>query len=342
VPGSDDWVAFPIWILWVAPTFLILLVSKLKSRETKFISNWICFLSIAEIGSIIYTLYLAFNFGILPVTVMLATAAVVHYGINFFFLLVFTKQVKIDTALAHWCEYNQKITTTITLIGTLFNFKVYRFFFSRLFGRDEFNAPMESPIVFYSPFNLSSLLNLVFVKLVVLFACIFGVYYIRWGYQLMIECLELLGIELLIIALSIAEYLQMRGDLLKQKNYQTISKRHVEQANVMGFADLSDDGDDYRKIDAKDKERRAKPKALKAIHTMEKVLLNLDVTELKRTYGQHDFMDEDEIRGMEIMKRRRRNCASFRDLKARLPEAWAHESGDEQNFISEPNSPRSK
>jgi hypothetical protein len=59
VPGSDDWVAFPIWILWVAPTTLILLISKLKAKETKFVSNWIAFLSIAEIGAIAYTLYLA-------------------------------------------------------------------------------------------------------------------------------------------------------------------------------------------------------------------------------------------------------------------------------------------
>lgn len=219
VPGSDDWVPFPIWILWIAPTFLILLISKIKARETKFVSNWICFLSVAEIGAIIYTLVLANSFGILPVTVLLAFAAAVHYGINLFFLLVFTKQVKVDTALAHWCEYNRRMTSGITLVGTLFNFKAYRFFFSRLFGREEFNAPMESPIVFYSPFNLSSLLNLVFVKLVVLFACVFGVYYIKWGYQLMIECLELLCIEVLIIVLSVIEYLQMRGTLLKQKQY---------------------------------------------------------------------------------------------------------------------------
>lgn len=87
-----------------------------------------------------------------------------------------------DNALAHWIQYNSKMTTTFTVIGTLFNFKAYRLFFGRLFGRDEFNAPMERPIVFYSPFNLSSLINMVFVKLVVLFACVFALYHIRWGY----------------------------------------------------------------------------------------------------------------------------------------------------------------
>lgn len=262
---------------------------------------------------------------------MLAFAIAVHYGINFFFLLVFTKQVKIDIALAHWCEYNKKITSTITLIGAIFNFKAYRLFFSRLFGRDEFNAPMESPIVFYSPFNMSSIINMVFVKLVVLFACVFGLYHIRWGYQLMIECLELLLIEMLILVLSVIEYLQMRTTLLRQKNYQKIKPKHVEHANVMAFDDMSDGGDfgDNQKfIDPWLKEEKAKPKALKAIHTMEKILLSLDATELKRVYGQNEFLDEDDIRGMEIMKRRRRNCASFKDLPISLPEAWQAD-GDE-------------
>ncbi len=101
------------------------------------------------------------------------------------------------------------------MIGTLLNFKSYRLFFSRFFGREEFNAPMESPIIFYAPFNLSSLLNLVLVKLVALFACVFGLYYVRWGYQLLIECLELLFIEILILVLYVIEYFQMRQTLLK-------------------------------------------------------------------------------------------------------------------------------
>lgn len=66
----------------------------------------------------------------------------------------------------------------------------------------------------------------------------------------------------------------------------------------MGFDDLSDSPDSQEIVDPKLKAQRAKPKALKAIHTMEKLLQSLDATELKRHYGKNEFLDEDDIRGM--------------------------------------------
>lgn len=73
---------------------------------------------------------------------------------------------------------------------------------------------------------------------------------------------------------------------------------------------------------------------------MQKVLHKLDMTELKKEYGRSDFLPQDEVRGMAIMRRDRRGCVSFRGLHSANP--WVDGSDDEQNFISEPNSPRSK
>lgn len=107
IPGFDDWVPFPIWIIWIAPTLLILLISKIKAKETKFVSNWLALLSIAEIAAMIYTFCLAKDFGILPTTALLGFSIAIHYGINLFFCLVFYKQVRqTDMALAHWIQYN--------------------------------------------------------------------------------------------------------------------------------------------------------------------------------------------------------------------------------------------
>ena len=103
IPGSDKWVPFPIWIIYIAPTFLILLISKLKVKETNFVSSWLCFLSVAEIVAMIYVVYLAKAFGIMPVLGLICFSIAIHYGINFFFLLVFTTQVKNDKAMTHWC-----------------------------------------------------------------------------------------------------------------------------------------------------------------------------------------------------------------------------------------------
>jgi hypothetical protein len=89
-------VPFPIWIIYIAPTFLILLISKLKVKETNFVSNWLCFLSVAEIFAMIFVVYLARVYGIMPVVGLICFSITMHYGINFFFLLVFTTQVKKD------------------------------------------------------------------------------------------------------------------------------------------------------------------------------------------------------------------------------------------------------
>lgn len=130
--------------------------------------------------------------------------------------------------------------------------------------------------------------------------------------------------------------------MFERKDYHKIDPKKVQAAAVMGFNDLSDDEDSLDIIDPVEKANRAKPKALKTIHTMEKVLHNLNVTSLKLAYGRNDFLPEDDIRGMEIMKRGRRGCVSFRGLPSTLPDAWVDGSDNEQNFISEPNSPRSK
>ena len=76
---------------------------------------------------------------------------------------------------------------------------------------------------------------------------------------------------------------------------------------------------------------------------MEKLLIDLDHKELKRTYGRQEYLPEDDPREREIMRRHRRHCISFRGLPTTIPDAWLSDGSDEgQNFISEPNSPRSK
>jgi|LakMenE18May11ns_1017448.scaffolds.fasta_scaffold9724100_1 hypothetical protein len=64
------------------------------------------------------------------------------------------------------------------MILGLMNFKFYRLLYSRLFGFEEFNAPFEVQDVFYTPFNISSLFNLITVILPVMVASGFGLIYV--------------------------------------------------------------------------------------------------------------------------------------------------------------------
>jgi hypothetical protein len=63
-----------------------------------------------------------------------------------------------------------------------FSFKVYRLLFGRLFGKEEFNAVLQDPYIFYRAFNFSNLLALIFVKLPLIIAASFGIAHVDMGY----------------------------------------------------------------------------------------------------------------------------------------------------------------
>jgi len=161
-------------------------------------------------------------------------------------------------------QYNKKVQAGVAIVGGLFNFKCYRLLYSRLFGMDEFNAPLEEPYTFYRPFNLSSLFNLVCVKLPLIVACIFGLMYVEWGYQLLIVCFELLVIEVFLLILSMIEYFKLRAHLMKQGKYTKVDPKKVDKLAVMaGFDDFDESDIEEDNIDSK---HRKNPKSLRVIN----------------------------------------------------------------------------
>ncbi len=96
----------------------------------------------------------------------------------------------------------------------------------------------------------------------------------------------------------------------------------------MGFVEFSSDEDSQEIIDPKIKERRGKPKAIKTIHQMEKILLEFDHKEIRKNYGRHEYI-EDDPKEREIMRRHRRHCISFRGLATTMPDAWLSDNSDE-------------
>jgi len=114
----------------------------------------------------------------------------------------------------------------ICAFGLAFNFKVYRLLYSKFCGSKKFDAPFDNPHKFYTPLNVASWINLLIVMLLCLVACFFGVYYVSWGYQLCVECLELIIIEIVMLILSVVEYCQMRseGRMDRTPNWQVDAK----------------------------------------------------------------------------------------------------------------------
>jgi ABC-type sugar transport system permease subunit len=95
------------------------------------------------------------------------------------------------------------------------NFKFFRMLYGRFFGKDNFNAPFEDPDSFFKPFTFISVFSLISTMLPLLVGNIIGLVFIEYGYQVFINCLEMTIIEVVILALSIYEYILLKKHLIK-------------------------------------------------------------------------------------------------------------------------------
>jgi len=175
------------------------------------------------------------------------------------------------------------------------NFKCFRMLYDRLFGRDEFDAPLENPMVFYRPLHLSSLLTLITVFVPTIIGSIFGVYYVMWGYQLLMTCFEMLVLHVVLLILEIIEYFLFR---FEQKDYYKVMKRDVEVKVASGY--MSDSSDDEYEI----RDKLHKPKALKQVKTLEHAIHVIKGKAMqKQAKGNEVEREIDEIHELEIMQR---------------------------------------
>ena len=166
-------------------------------------------------------------------------------------------------------------------------------------------------------------------------------------HQLTVEAAEFLCLEIAMIVFYVIEYTEMKeaGLMKRTPNWQA-DAIEVDRLKVKsGYEDeLSDDQD----VDAYTGMRKElKPKALKTIHTMEKLLASLLTKKNALEGGYEDTLQEIEyLHERELMLRFRRRCMSFRIERPEFREAWGFESDEndegDKNYISEPGSPRSK
>jgi len=107
--------------------------------------------------------------------------------------------------------------------------------YGRLFGMDFFNAPFDDPNSFYKPFTFVTAFSVVFQMLPLVVGDVVGLFFVEWGYQLMITCIETFFISIIILVLTILEYLKLKKTLDKQASYYKVEPKLLE--NVMSGID---------------------------------------------------------------------------------------------------------
>ena len=104
------------------------------------------------------------------------------YSLNLFFLLIYLKQLKLDSAFKYW-EQEYELPTMEIVIASLFaNFKLYRMFYTRFKLRKQFNAVIQDKGMFYRVIIFTSIFYILTGSLPILVASIFILFNINFGY----------------------------------------------------------------------------------------------------------------------------------------------------------------
>lgn len=160
---------------------------------------------------------------------MILIGIVFQYLINLSFAVNYFHEVCADTAFNYWRRNNAVISTIVSIMGILLNFKVYRLLFGKLLRKEEFNAILMEPVVFYRPFLLSNILCFICTMLFVIIGSSFGLKHVFWGYQLMLTCAQMLFLEVLVALLMFLEFII--HDQMKPRTYTEIEQQDGNRAD---------------------------------------------------------------------------------------------------------------
>jgi hypothetical protein len=110
-----------------------------------------------------------------------AGAFLFYLIMNICFTIYFKAKVIPDKDFTEWRTFHGKTSKAIMIVATLFSFKVYRLYYSHLYGHDNFKASFSNSDVFQRQWVLFTILNLVFSTVLIVAVDVVGVINIGWG-----------------------------------------------------------------------------------------------------------------------------------------------------------------
>jgi len=200
---------------------LVILVAKMKHPNTRFYPSMICMLSVLESIGLFCLVALSSEYGIRPAYSLSGCALAFLFGINMFAALVYFKQIKRDIVFKYWEQEFPLTSLFIVCASFFFNFKVYRAFYTRFGDRKDLNAVFQDQSIFYRSVIFGSALYLLTGTLPIVVASCFGIWYIPFGYQVQMFCLEMIVIEALLLLCMGLELFKISKHILS-KQYQKV------------------------------------------------------------------------------------------------------------------------
>lgn len=109
-------------------------------------------------------------------------------------------------------------------LGFVINFKIHRMFYSRFWGKRDFEAVFNDEIMFYRSVMFSSLVYIICCIVPILISSVFVIIYVPFGYQLQMFGLEMFIIEVMILILLLIELYKIRKHFLIKAYYKVRSE----------------------------------------------------------------------------------------------------------------------
>jgi len=177
-------------------------------------------LGILETVGLLSLVGLARDYGIQPAFYLALCSIMFLYSLNLFFTMIYFTQLKKDLSFKYWEQEFPITTYAIVSMGFFTNFKIFRMFYSRFQNRKEFDSVFADEMILYRTTMFTSVVYILTVSLPILVASIFGIFYIQFGYQLHMFCIEMALIEVAMAIIMSIELYKIRKHILERRQFR--------------------------------------------------------------------------------------------------------------------------
>ena len=143
IPNPTGIVPFPFIFLIICFS-LIVIAGRIKSASSKWISNFIALFGMVEPGIMITMIASCIPIMEYISAILAAAALIIHYLINIIMFIYFRKVTLKDVEFARWIRSFRKTKIALSVFSILFSFRMYKLFYSAIFGLDNCMARFEN------------------------------------------------------------------------------------------------------------------------------------------------------------------------------------------------------
>lgn len=140
-----------IYFPFLIACLILMIVSiggYIKDKRSHVISNIVVLWGPIEMIAFLSQTALCFMFSTWKYAGISAAAFIMYVAVNIGFTCYFKAKILPDKEFTEWRTFHGKTSKAIMVVATALSFKVYRLFYSHLYGHDNFKANFSLPAVF--------------------------------------------------------------------------------------------------------------------------------------------------------------------------------------------------